>query len=435
MKNQKQSFFHRLDKSVVWTIVGVLFLFSTSIVVTLIAPQYVDPSWTEPSSIYQVQMHDVADPNLYVNAAAKRTETLQFVHHLKEDYTLLAFVESASTRIIAPPHLEKYVTRVGAPATKLTSKLLLLRKPAPSTSPDGFLASVVVEQLQKKLQEKWVKANPGWQEKRLAKPYYEIYELYSPGGTEAFSLAETDGVFEHWIDKNFQIIDEAPQQRYHLDEGVLYVKNPQEYRVSPHQIGSIEGWKFDPKGKKIENVEELTSPQFGFMSREQLIDLGEHIFAIEGCWYCHTDQCRTLVQDTVLNGTPTFPAPPSSANEYIYNRITFPGTRRIGPDISRAGVKRPSREWHKAHFWAPREASPGTIMPAYRHFFDKDPQITSKSPFGVPNYRFEAVYQYLMTKGTRITPPTQAWWKGEDPIQTLLIIDGVKTTGKWSNVP
>ncbi len=32
--------------------------------------------------------------------------------------------------------------------------------------------------------------------------------------------------------------------------------------------------------------------------------------------------------------------------------------------------------------------------------------------------------QYLMTKGTRITPPTQAWWLGKDPIKTKEIIEG-----------
>ena len=65
-------------------------------------------------------------------------------------------------------------------------------------------------------------------------------------------------------------------------------------------------------------------------------------------------------------------------------------------------------------------------MPSFRHFFDDDPRGTSKSPYGIPNYKFEAVYQYLMTKGTRITAPTQAWWIGKDPIQTTQIIEGKK---------
>jgi len=42
----------------------------------------------------------------------------------------------------------------------------------------------------------------------------------------------------------------------------------------------------------------------------------------------------------------------------------------------------------------------------------------------VPNCTFEALYQYLMTKGTRITPPNEAWWQGKDPIHTLSIING-----------
>ena len=154
--------------------------------------------------------------------------------------------------------------------------------------------------------------------------------------------------------------------------------------------------------------------------------MGEHIFAIEGCWYCHTDQSRTLIQDSVLNGGASFAAPPSSGNEYIYQKITFPGTRRIGPDLSRVGVKRPSRDWHKGHFWQPRTPSPGSIMPSFRHFFDDDPRGQAATTVGIPNYRFEAIFQYLMTKGTRITPPTQAWWLGLDPLNTTEIIEGLK---------
>jgi cytochrome c oxidase cbb3-type subunit 2 len=247
---------------------------------------------------------------------------------------------------------------------------------------------------------------------------------------EGFSVAETDGIFEYWVDKNYKILDSTVQQQYHTQSGVLYVKNPKEYLISPYKLGTIEGWKYDPKGQRVSSVEELTGSKLGFMSRAELIALGEHIYAIEGCWYCHTDQSRTLVQDAILNGSATFPAPPSSANEYIYNNITFPGTRRIGPDISRVGVKRPSRDWHKAHFWSPKTASAGSIMPAFRHFFDNDPHGVTKSPYGVPNYRFEAIFQYLMTKGTRITPPTQAWWKGEDPIQMIRIINGLQPVVK-----
>lgn len=65
-------------------------------------------------------------------------------------------------------------------------------------------------------------------------------------------------------------------------------------------------------------------------------------------------------------------------------------------------------------------------MPAFQHFFDYDPRGTAKGLTGIPNYQFESVYQYLMTKGTRITPPSQAWWLGLDPINTKEIIEGKK---------
>ena len=232
--------------------------------------------------------------------------------------------------------------------------------------------------------------------------------------------------FEDFVDEDYTILDETVMQPWHQDPGVIFVKNPVEYRIVPFGFGDNRGWKYDPNGKSIASVEELEGPEMGFRSRESLILLGQTIYAHEGCWYCHTDQTRTLVEDTVLNGSESYPAPPSSPNEYIYQKVTFPGTRRIGPDMSRVGIKRPSRDWHKAHFWAPRTASAGSIMPSFRHFFDFDPRGTRKTEVGIPNYRFEAIYQYLMTKGTRITPPTEAWWLGKDPVQTLKIIEGEK---------
>jgi cytochrome c oxidase cbb3-type subunit 2 len=420
-------FIHRLEWSALLTVLSIVIFFALSIAVVLIAPRFIDSSWTSPSSYYQQQMYEVADPNLYVSSAVKGGTTLQFVHHIKQDYTLLAFAETPLLRIVAPPELEKFITRYQDPALplKLTSQLLLLRNPSKETHGESsFNAFEAAEKLRKELQDQWVKENPDWKEKHLQKSDYEILELYSPGLLEAFTLARTDGIFENWVDKDYLILDEEPKQGYHKDPGVIYVNNPQEYAVSPYRIGDEEGWRYDPNGERIPNLEYLSQKSLGFSSRKELIELGEHIFAIEGCWYCHTDQTRTLVQDVVLNGSDSYPAPPSSANEYIYQKVTFPGTRRIGPDLSRVGVKRPSRDWHKAHFWSPKTASAGSIMPSFHHFFDNDPRGTSKNAIGIPNHKFEAIFQYLMTKGTRITAPTQAWWLGKDPVLTKEVIEG-----------
>ena len=402
----------KIDKSALITVIGILLLFASAVGVTLVAPGLIDPSWTEPSSEYQVQMHEVADPNTYISVAVRGQTSLEVVHHLKKDFSLLAFAETKSTRILASHELEKYVTRYGDEELKLTSDLLLLRAPEDKTAEKA---------LQKALQKEWADEHAG--EGVL---HFQILELYDPSKSEAFSLAHSDGVTEDWVDQRYKVIDSPLRQDFHKNTGVIYIRNPIEYRVSATRFANEETWQYDPRGRAVESLEELKKENLGFRSREDLIYDGEHIVAINGCWYCHTVQTRTLIQDTVLNGSESFPAPPSSANEYIYERITFLGTRRIGPDLSRVGIKRPSRDWNKSHFWSPKTASPGSIMPAFRFFFDDDPRGTSKSEIGVPNYKFEAVYQWLMTKGTRITAPTQAWWLGKDPVQTIDIIEGKK---------
>lgn len=416
--------FYKIEWSAVATVIGIIILFSFAVAVTLIAPNYLDSSWVSPSSTYQKQMYEVADPNVYISSSSqKRNSKLEFVYHIKENYTLLAFKESDTVKIIAPPELKKFVTAVKEEPLKLTSKLLLLREPQ---STEQFDAKAESEKLIKEMQVAWEKEAEGTAEMKKPRPSFIVYELYSPPGKEGFSLGSSEGIIENWVDADYVILDEEKRVAYHNDPGVIYVLNPLEYRVQRYSSGPQAGWSYSPKGELIKSLDELKSLELGFRSRQELIYEGETIYAHEGCWYCHSDQTRTLVQDVVLNGNEDFPAPPSSPNEYIYQEITFPATRRIGPDLSRVGVKRQSRDWHMSHFWWPRMVSRGSIMPSFQHFFDDDPRGTGKEQVGIPNYRFEAIYQYLMTKGTRITPPTEAWWLGKDPIQTKEIIEGRK---------
>jgi cytochrome c oxidase cbb3-type subunit II len=421
MSEKNGNFLHQLDKSAVFTVLGIILLFSASVMVILIAPTYVDPTWTEPTSSYQVQMYEVSDPNVYIGTTHRGSSDLQSLYNIQEGFTLLAFQESEGVRILAPPELSKFVTRVSDPVVKLTSKLLMLRKPQSAVITEA-------ETARKNLQEQWEKDHPEWKQLNIPKPDYEILELYRPAGKTAFGLASTETLVENWVDAGqFVVVDEAPH--YDVSNGTIFVHNPREFRLRQFQFGGESSWHYDPEGEPIKNFEALKSHPLNFKSRRELIQEGEHLFAVEGCWYCHTDQTRTLIQDVVLNGSASYPAPPSSANEYIYQHITFPGTKRNGPDLSRVGIKRPSRDWHRGHFWSPKTASAGSIMPAFRHFFDNDP--SGMTPAGqIPNYKFEAIFQYLMTKGTRITAPTQAWWLGKDPINTKAIIEGKKIVEK-----
>lgn len=157
-----KEFLHNLDKSAVLTLVGIILLFSCAVGVILIAPSYVDPTWTAPTCSYQVQMYEVSDPNLYIGSTLTGGSDLQFVYHLKKDFTLLAFQESPQLRIVAPEALKKYVTGIDDPQLKLTSRLLMVRQPV----------------------EKWAVTAADKLRQENPKTNGEILELYEPGGTK-----------------------------------------------------------------------------------------------------------------------------------------------------------------------------------------------------------------------------------------------------------
>jgi mono/diheme cytochrome c family protein len=62
-------------------------------------------------------------------------------------------------------------------------------------------------------------------------------------------------------------------------------------------------------------------------------------------------------------------------------RFDYPhlwGTRRIGPDLARAGATR-SEDWHYAHLFAPRSIVSDSVMPSYAWLFDGAPDRPRQS--------------------------------------------------------
>lgn len=90
---------------------------------------------------------------------------------------------------------------------------------------------------------------------------------------------------------------------------------------------------------------------------------GREVYTREGCWYCHSQYVRPVTGETRRWG------PITQAGEYAFDLPHLFSTRRIGPDLSRVGLKY-SDSWHLAHFWDPRMLSPDSIMPRYRALFD-----------------------------------------------------------------
>ncbi len=93
---------------------------------------------------------------------------------------------------------------------------------------------------------------------------------------------------------------------------------------------------------------------------------GRAIYAREGCAYCHTQQIRYTEADIARFGSPTL------AWETRFDYPHLWGTRRIGPDLARAGATR-TENWHYVHLYAPRAVAPLSIMPSYAALFDGSP--------------------------------------------------------------
>jgi cytochrome c oxidase cbb3-type subunit 2 len=87
------------------------------------------------------------------------------------------------------------------------------------------------------------------------------------------------------------------------------------------------------------------------------------VYLSEGCWYCHSQYVRPVTGETRRWG------PVSEAGEYAFDVPHLFGTRRIGPDLTRVGLKY-GDEWHYAHFWNPRMLSEDSIMQPGRGLFD-----------------------------------------------------------------
>lgn len=90
---------------------------------------------------------------------------------------------------------------------------------------------------------------------------------------------------------------------------------------------------------------------------------GRAVYAREGCAYCHTQQVRYLDVDEARFGAPTL------AWETRFDYPHLWGTRRIGPDLARAGGNH-SDDWHYQHFFAPRSVVSLSVMPAYPGLFN-----------------------------------------------------------------
>ncbi len=96
---------------------------------------------------------------------------------------------------------------------------------------------------------------------------------------------------------------------------------------------------------------------------------GRDLYISNGCYNCHSQQIRPLRWETDRYGEY------SKIGEFVYDHPFQWGSRRTGPDLSRAGylgdftiagsTTYKTAVWHYNHFMKPLEMNPQSIMPAY----------------------------------------------------------------------
>ena len=97
---------------------------------------------------------------------------------------------------------------------------------------------------------------------------------------------------------------------------------------------------------------------------------GRDIYIREGCYACHSQMIRTLVDEVDRYGHY------SLAVESKYDHPMLWGSKRTGPDLARVGGKY-SDYWHVAHLVDPRDLLPDSVMPQYAFLLREPLEVAS----------------------------------------------------------
>lgn len=153
-----------------------------------------------------------------------------------------------------------------------------------------------------------------------------------------------------------------------------------------------------PRYEGMDNDGKAISPQ---------VALGREIYIREGCFYCHSQQVRTIDNDaafqaplvTLQDGT-TVGGRATRPSDYGNDNPALLGSQRTGPDLKYVAHRWPAKDWHIAHLKDPRSTEPNSIMPAYAH---------------LPENELDALAEYLLSlRDWAIPIKTLAKYPGPD---------------------
>ena len=122
--------------------------------------------------------------------------------------------------------------------------------------------------------------------------------------------------------------------------------------------------------------------------------VGRSVYIREGCWYCHSQYVRPVTGEDLRWG------PVSEAGEYAFDLPHLFSTRRIGPDLTRVGLKY-GDDWHYAHHWDPRLVVPDSVMPSFKWLYTRLRLSLVKSNDGAALPPSDELKKYFTMKAER----------------------------------
>ncbi len=157
---------------------------------------------------------------------------------------------------------------------------------------------------------------------------------------------------------------------------------------------------------------EITTKPFSALEQE-----GRDLYVREGCYLCHSQQIRPLVDEKLRYGDP------STIEESIYDHPYQWGSKRTGPDLSRVGKKYPDM-WHFEHMLDPRKIQPKSIMPEYSWLARKT----------IDYSQIKKKLNVLRNLGVPYTPEEVQNADIDAEAQAKIIADGLKNQGVTAKI-
>ncbi|MCX7738075.1 MAG: cbb3-type cytochrome c oxidase subunit II [Hydrogenothermaceae bacterium] len=156
------------------------------------------------------------------------------------------------------------------------------------------------------------------------------------------------------------------------------------------------------------NYSEQFKKYYGDVNEESFakaLKVGHRWYVAEGCWNCHSQMVRPVSNETLRFGIQGVSNTVSYPSEF-QNELQAPvlwGTKRVGPDLIREAAVH-NIDWQVAHLYNPESTSPGSNMPRYPWYFEKDEKGNI-----VPNERGIGLLTYIMWLGSWEIKPTKEW--------------------------